>query len=407
MSGNVDTSETIPLRREMCEPVPGEEARAQEGLTEAAAESPSTRPDRVGRYEVRTLLGKGGFGCVYLAYDSQLQRRVAIKIPHPELVSSAGKAEDFFIEARALAGLDHPNIVPVYDIGSTEAYPCYVVYKYIEGRDLRAMMNEGPVPYHRAARIVADIADALHHSHKHGLVHRDIKPGNILIDDQGRPYLADFGLALRLEGPGERPMARGTPDYMSPEQAGGEIGKIDGRSDIFSLGVVFYQLLTHALPFRGTSLPEIIQKIIAAEVQPPRQRDDRIPKAMEQICLRALSRKRADRYTTALDMWEALQDVMTYHPKPIDVSGVVLPGHLNELVERLAKNSHDVWAVQRITEGWQVGDVRDDKQKTHPDLVPYEYMSDAEKEYDRQSIRTALESILALGYAISPGAPGA
>ena len=137
-----------------------------------------------------------------------------------------------------VANLDHPQIVPVFDVGSTEDCPCYIVSKYIEGTDLAKKTKEQRFKYREAAELVAMVAKALHYAHKQGLVHRDVKPGNILIDGKGTPFVVDFGLALREENIGKGPKYAGTPTYMSPEQARGEGHRVDGRSDIFSLGVV-------------------------------------------------------------------------------------------------------------------------------------------------------------------------
>jgi serine/threonine protein kinase len=154
-------------------------------------------PSHIGRYRVERLLGEGGFGRVYLAYDEQLQRLVAVKVPHRRLVGRPEDAGAYLAEARTAAGLDHPHIVPVFDTGSTADCPCFIVSKYIEGRTLAWQIRNGRPPAAEAAGLVATVADALHHAHRKGVVHRDVKPGNILLDDAGRPYVADFGLALR------------------------------------------------------------------------------------------------------------------------------------------------------------------------------------------------------------------
>src|SRR5262249_13707236 len=158
-----------------------------------------------------------------------------------------------------------------------------------------------------AAELVATLAEALHYAHGKGLVHRDIKPGNILIDTSGKPYVADFGLALKEEDIGHGPKYAGTPAYMTPEQARGEGHRVDGRSDIFSLGVVFYELLTGRRPFKADSREEMLQQITDFEPRPPRQGDDSIPKELERICLKALSKRASERYTTARDMADDLR----------------------------------------------------------------------------------------------------
>jgi serine/threonine protein kinase len=180
------------------------------------------QPEHIGRYRVEKVLGEGGFGLVYLAHDDQLHRLVAIKVPHPRLVAWPEDAEAYLAEARTVAGLDHSNIVPVFDVGSTEDCPCFVVSKYIDSSTLKARVHTSRLSVQEAADLVATVAEALHCAHKQGLVHRDIKPGNILMDRSGKPYVADFGLALREQDVGRGPRYAGTPAYMSPEQARGE-----------------------------------------------------------------------------------------------------------------------------------------------------------------------------------------
>lgn len=271
----------------------------------AAPQTPSG--GMVGRYRIERVLGQGGFGVVYLAFDDQLQRSVAIKAPHRQLVSTPADAAAYLAEARTVAGLDHPHIVPVYDVGSVADYPFFVVSKFIDGSDLHRRQRESRLSLREAAELVATVAGALHYAHKQGLVHRDIKPGNILLDRGGKPFVADFGLALREQDFGSGARYAGTPAYMSPEHARGEGHRVDGRSDIFSLGVVLYELLTGRRPFRAESHQELFEQITKHDVRPPRQLSDEIPKEIERICLKALARRASERYSSARDLAEELR----------------------------------------------------------------------------------------------------
>ncbi len=260
----------------------------------------------IGRYRVIRLLGQGGFGRVYLAQDAELQRPVAIKVPRAERVFRPEDIETYLAEARILARLDHPNIVPVYDVGHTDDGLCYVVSKYIEGCDLHQRMKSSPLSLAESVRLLVDVAEAVDYAHRQHLIHRDIKPANILLGQAGQPFLVDFGLALRDEDFGTAARA-GTPGYMSPEQSRGEGHRIDARSDIFSLGCVLYELGTGRRPFMGASATETLELIRTVDPAPLRELNPAIPEELERICLKALSKRAIDRHATAGALAEELR----------------------------------------------------------------------------------------------------
>lgn len=303
-----ETNKDLPVQARF-EEVPRAVAQDRYGSEPAILEqvTQSVSATRIGRYSIMRLLGDGGFGRVYLGRDEILHRDVAIKVPHPKRVAGPADIEAYLTEARILAKLDHTSIVPVYDCGTMDDGLCFVVSKFIDGGDLATKLKRTHLTYSAAAELIAKVAEALHFAHLHGVVHRDVKPANILIDSRDQPILADFGIALKEEDFGKGHRAIGTVPYMSPEQLRSEGHLVDGRTDIFSLGVVLYELLAGRRPFPANrqQLPEHI------DPRPLRQVDDTIPQELERICLKALAPRLADRYSTALDFSEDLRHFLS------------------------------------------------------------------------------------------------
>ena len=256
-----------------------------------------------GRYEIVEHLARGGMAEVYVAHDQLLDRRVALKVLFPEFASDRSFVERFRREARSAAALNHPNIVSVYDTGE-ENGSYYIVMEYVEGRTLRDIIrSEGPLLPQRAADIGADIAAALAFAPRHGVVHRDVKPGNVLIDRAGRVKVTDFGIARAgdmQENLTQTGAVMGTATYFSPEQAQG--GAIDPRSDVYSLGVVLYEMVTGRAPFSGDSPVAIAYQHVRETPAPPSSVNPDVPPDLEACILKCLAKNPANRYATADDL---------------------------------------------------------------------------------------------------------
>ena len=268
---------------------------------------PDLFPQRLGRYELRQKLGEGSFAEVYLAFDSDLSREVALKIPRRNRFSSAEQLRRFLDEARTSAILEHPGIVRVYDIGWISDEVCFISMEYCSGGSLNERIKSELLTCDRAVEVVESLADAIHFAHLHGFIHRDLKPSNVMIGRDGRPRIVDFGLALsdeeQLKHAGE---IAGTLPYMSPEQLRGDTHHLDGRTDIWSLGVILYQLLVGRRPFSG-SRELVVDQIRNREAKPLRQIKDDVPAELEAICLRCLQKSPAARYPTAKDLAQELR----------------------------------------------------------------------------------------------------
>jgi beta-lactam-binding protein with PASTA domain/tRNA A-37 threonylcarbamoyl transferase component Bud32 len=277
-----------------------------------------------GRYEFVRQIARGGTAQVYLARDLLLDRPVALKVLFPELSTDPTFVERFRREAQAAANLSHPNIVPVFDWGESER-TYYIVMEYVDGEPLSSIIrSQAPLPPARAAGIAADITKALSYAHRHGVVHRDVKPGNVLITKDGQVKVADFGIARAVgadDNVTQTGLVMGTATYFSPEQAQG-LG-VDGRSDVYALGVVLYEMVTGQPPFTADTPVAIAYKHVSEVPVPPREIEPRVPPPLEAIIMRAMAKQPSERYPTAEDFQADLHRYMEGAPV-LAVAGVGL-----------------------------------------------------------------------------------
>ena len=299
--------------------------------------------ENVGPYRVIAQLGSGGMATVYKAYHAALDRYVAIKVMHAAFNEDPNFLARFQREARIVARLEHPHIVPVYDFSEHEGQP-YLVMRFIEGDTLKARLQAGPMPIAQVIDISRPVCQALAYAHDEGVLHRDIKPSNILLAAQGGVFLTDFGLA-KIAQAGESTLSQdamiGTPQYISPEQAQGN-ANLDARTDIYSLGVMLYELLVGRVPFQADTPYAVIHDHIYSPLPLPRCLRPDLPEPFERVLLKSLAKERDDRYTTADDMLAALDKALTdaastpagqVKPPPCDEPALPVPSPVETVAQ--------------------------------------------------------------------------
>ncbi|MBM4422294.1 MAG: hypothetical protein FJ030_02745 [Chloroflexi bacterium] len=267
--------------------------------------------ENVGAYRIIAQLGQGGMATVYKAYHANLDRYVAIKVMHPAFKEDKSFLVRFQREARVLAKLEHPNIVPIYDFSDHNGQP-YLVMKYVEGETLKGRLGQGPASLAETLKVVDAVGSALAYAHKQGILHRDVKPSNVIITADGHYYLSDFGLA-RIASAGESTLSQdtmlGTPNYISPEQAKG-VKDLDGRTDIYSFGVVLYEMIVGRVPFSGDTPFSVIHDHIYTPMPPPTALNPNVPESLEKFLLKAMAKERDDRFADASAMVAAFHQAV-------------------------------------------------------------------------------------------------
>jgi serine/threonine protein kinase len=270
-----------------------------EGPAPGAATGPTPPAVLAGRYRLERLIAEGGFGNVWEGYDLQGQKRVAVKVAKAHRVVSAQQRATFLEEAQRAARLRHPGIVAVHDVGQHDG-TYYIVADLVEGTDLAGWLRRQRPSPREAARLVADLARLLQHAHEKGVIHRDVKPANVLLDGAGRVFLTDFGIAVTQGQLQQRGVdCSGTLAYMAPEQAACDSGRIDARTDVYGLGVLLYELLAGRLPFEAATPAALREQVLH---HPPGPLDGAVPPELERICLKCLAKEPGERYRTARDL---------------------------------------------------------------------------------------------------------
>jgi serine/threonine protein kinase/Tfp pilus assembly protein PilF len=301
-------------------------AKATSGVKEAVRAA--TMLGELGDYELLEEIGRGGQGVVFRARQKSLNRTVALKVISLGQWASKAHLKRFRREAEAAASLDHPSIVPIYEVGERDG-SCYFSMKFVEGGQLDEVVRRTPMPIRRAVELIAKVARTVHYAHEHGILHRDIKPGNILLDAKGEPHLTDFGLARLVESESSVTQTLdvlGTPSYMAPEQAVGNNAAVSSATDVYGLGAVLYQLLTGHPPFAGGTTYETIKLLERTEPRPPRLLNPKVDRDLSTICLKCLEKDPKCRYSSALALAEDLEHWLKHEPILARRTGIFIRG---------------------------------------------------------------------------------
>jgi len=310
---------------------------------------------QIGSYQIVAPLGEGGMAAVYKAYQPAMDRYVALKILPRYFANDPQFISRFQQEAKILAKLQHPHILPVFDFGEEDDYT-YIVMPFIESGTLVSLMRGEPLSLAQIRRVISQAGDALDYAHLRGLIHRDVKPSNILIDERGNCLLMDFGLAKIIEGSIHLTTSgaiMGTPAYMSPEQGLGE--KLDARTDIYSLGVILYEMAVGRVPYKAETPMAIIVKHINDPLPMPRTLNENLPEAIERVILKSLAKKPEDRFGTAGEMVKALHAAIP-EVAPSDLAAPV--SESDAVPTHAVKVSHPLWRpVQLVALGFAVGGI--------------------------------------------------
>jgi serine/threonine-protein kinase len=300
----------------------------------------TTDVGKVDGYEILGELGQGGMGVVYKARQSKLQRLVALKMILAGAHASTRDAARFRAEAEAVARLQYPNIVQIYEIGEQDGCP-YLALEYVDGISLAQRLSGAPLPSRQAAHLTHTLAQAVHYAHQRGVVHRDLKPANVLLTKGGTPKITDFGLAKRLDTEGGQTQTGnilGTPGYMAPEQAEGRTRAVGPHTDVHALGALLYEMLTGRPPFQGATLLDTLEQVRSQEPVPPGHFHARLPPDLETICLKCLRKEPAQRYASAADLADDLQRYL---------DGEAIAARTLTIVDRLARTmGHSREAVE-------------------------------------------------------------